>query len=193
MSTLRVQNLTANSTSNNVISVINGKLDRPGKILQAHTVRSDVRMSYSTLNSGNGTPIAQLNMGLFPRRSDSWVLVQWMICGEGNHNQVWLIHENDALITTAPYQGFNNVVGNTARWVGYVPFGYDNDDSSTPHNYFVQWYGPVVNTDPRIYTPAVRSSDGSNRSWFLNRCIGNLGADGNENMISTGVIMEIAA
>jgi hypothetical protein len=193
MSTLRVKNLTASSTSNNVISVINGRLDRPGKILQAQTIRSDVRMSYSSNNSGDGTPISQLNMGLFPRRSDSWVLVQWMICGEANQENVWLIHENDTLITAAPYQGFNNVVGNAARWVGYVPLGYDNDDNSTPHNYFIQWYGPVVNTEPRIYTPAIRSSDGNNRSWFLNRTIGSAGQDGFENMISTGVIMEIAA
>lgn len=193
MSTLRVQNLAATSMSRDVISVVDGRLDRPGKILQAQTIRSDVRMTYTSLNSGNGTPISQLNMGLFPRRSDSWVLVQWMISGEIHQDNVWLIQQNDTLITTAPYQGFNNVIGNTNRWVGYVPCAYDADDNSTPHNYFIQWYGPVSNTQPRIYTPAIRSSSGSNFTWALNRTLGSTGQDGFETMISTGVIMEIAA
>jgi hypothetical protein len=193
MSTLRVQNLTATSVSNNVIRIVDGRLDRPGKIIQAHTVRSDVRTTYSALPSGNGTPVAQMNMGLFPRRADSWVLVQWMLCGEMHNDCVWLIHQNDSVITTAPYQGFNNLVGNTGRWVGYVPAGYDADDNSTPHNYFIQWYGPVGDTQPRIYTPAIRSSSSGSYTWALNRTLGSVGQDGFENMISTGVIMEIAA
>lgn len=193
MSTLRVQNLTTNGAYQDVISVVNGRLDRPGKILQVQTIRTDVRMTYTSLNTGNGTPVSQLNIGLFPRRADSWVLVQWMICGEMTHDNVWLIHQNDSLITTAPYQGFNNVTGNTGRWVGYVPAGYDADDNSTPHNYFIQWYGPVNDTAGRIYTPAVRCSANATPLFALNRTLGSAGQGGFENMISTGVIMEIAA
>lgn len=193
MSLLKVTSLAGPGITNKTVSVIGGAIDRPGRIIQVRTVRSDFKTTYSAPNSGNGTPVAQLNIGIFPKFATSWILVQWMLCGEMQNDCVWLIHRDGSVITDAGYEGYNNSYGNTARWVGYVPAGYDADDNSTPHNYFIQWYGPANSTVPRIYTPAVRSSSSGNYTWALNRTLGSAGQDGFENMISTGVIMEIAA
>jgi len=163
----------------------------PGEILQARYIRSDARVLYSAPPSGNGTTIDQLEISIAPKKASSDLLIRWMINGEIHHNSVMLIHQNRQLVVLPGYEGYNNVQGNS-RWSGITSSVYDADESTTPENWFIQYSVPAMTTEPRTYAPAVRSSDSSSFTLALNRVLSSIGADGRENMISTGVIMEIA-
>jgi hypothetical protein len=114
-----------------------------------------------------------------------------MINGEMHQDGVILMHQNRQLIVLPGYEGYNNVQGNS-RWSGITASIYDVDESTTPQNWFIQYSIPAMTTEPRTYAPAVRSSSGGSYTLSLNRVLNNIGADDQENMVSTGVIMEIA-
>ena len=51
---------------------------------------------------------------------------------------------------------------------------------------------PSGSTAAATYAPAIRASDASAATFYLNRSISSAGADAYEIAVSTGVIMEIA-
>jgi hypothetical protein len=104
---------------------------------------------------------------------------------------VFVIHKNGSIITTSGETGFNSETGNN-RWSGVVSLDYDANDASTPSNYYIQYSCLAGSTTSQTFTPAVRSSATSNTTFFLNRPISALGENAYENMISTGMVMEIA-
>jgi hypothetical protein len=163
----------------------------PGEIIQVKYKRTDARVLYSAPASGNGTTIQDLEISIAPRKATSDLLIRWMINGESQHNVVTLIHQNRQLVFLPGHEGYNNVQGNSV-WSGITCSVYDVDESSTPENFFIQYTIPAMTTEPRSYAPAVRQSAGSNNTFALNRTLVGLGSDNQENMISTGVIMEIA-
>jgi hypothetical protein len=163
----------------------------PGEILQARYIRSDARVLYSAPPSGNGTTVTQLEISIAPKKANSDLLIRWMINGEMHQDGVILMHQNRQLIVLPGYEGYNNVQGNS-RWSGITASVYDVDESTTPQNWFIQYSIPAMTTEPRTYAPAVRSSSGGSYTLSLNRVLNGTGTDGQENMVSTGVIMEIA-
>jgi hypothetical protein len=163
----------------------------PGEILQTRYIRSDARVVYSAPPSGNGTTVAQLEISIAPKKANSDLLIRWMINGEAHQDIVMLLHQNRQLIVLPGYEGYNNVQGNS-RWSGITSSVYDVDESTTPQNWFIQYSIPAMTTEPRTYAPAVRSSSAGSYTLALNRVLASVGTDGQENMISTGVIMEIA-
>jgi hypothetical protein len=163
----------------------------PGEILQVGYIRSDARVLYSAPPSGNGTTIDQLQISIAPKKANSDLLIRWMINGELHQDAVMLIHQNRQLVVLPGYEGYNNVQGNN-RWSGITSSVYDVNESTTPENWFIQYSIPAMTTEPRTYAPAVRSSSSGSYTLALNRVLNNVGTDGQENMISTGVIMEIA-
>ena len=192
MSQLSVSNITGLAASNWGINVEPGSyLYSPGLILQTVYVRTNVQTTYASANSGNGTAIAALNITIVPKRADSLLLCTWMINGEVNHNNVFLVHKDGELITTAGYQAYNNVAGNQ-RWSGVMSAFYDNNDSTTMSNYYLQYAVPAASTTSATYAPAVRASGATAYTFFLNRCVANAGADAVEIAVSTGMIQEIA-
>ncbi len=168
---------------------------RPGgSIIQTKTVRSDSITTISAPNSGGGTTITELNLAIAPQAANNWLLFRWSISGESGHNVNFLIHRDGSLITDSPYQGFNNVIGNVNLQSGYVTSWYDNDNSTTPTTYFIQYAIRPSDTNSRTYAPAVRSSaNGESQTFYLNRVMNSTGAANQENGISTGVVMEIIA
>lgn len=179
--------------ANTAITVTSGSdIYLPGSCVQIATVRSDNRTSYSALNSGGGTTITDLNLTITPKNANSMLLITWMISGESNENVNFLVHRNGALITDSFYEGYNNMAGNTTLQSGYTTSWYDTDVSSTPATFYIRYQIPAGNTSSRTYAPAVRSSsNGSSYTFYLNRPAGSVGAEGNENGISNGIIMEI--
>jgi len=109
-------------------------LNSTGNIIQVVTVRSDTQTIYSSSNSGNGTTIAALNLTVTPLSASSKLVMTWHMFYEADHDNVFLIHRNGALITDSGKEGYNNVVGN-ARYSGYVGAIFDNatNNDSTPH------------------------------------------------------------
>lgn len=175
-----------------IISPITGSpiLKNVGNIVQMTRVRYDPRTTISANNSGNGTEISALRMTMTPRHSGNLLLCQWVVAGEMHNDCVFTIFKNGGLITTGGEQGYNAETGN-ARWSGFITSTYDVDNSSTPHHWFIQYFCNAENTSSRNYAPAVRSSNGNNRTLYLNRTQGSNGQNGHEVQVSTGVMYEI--
>lgn len=186
MSTLNVNNIISTSTQSPI-------LQATGNIVQCSRVRYDSRTTWSSNNSGNGNEITPLRLSISPRNSGNLILCQWVLSGDFHHDNVFTIFRDGGLITTGGEQGYNTEVGNN-RWSGFTSSTYDaasSDTGSTPHHWFIQWFGNADSTSSRVYGPAVRSSSGGNYTLFLNRTGSSTGQDGHEMTVSTGVIYEI--
>lgn len=177
----------------NRIQTITGKtiLNNTGSIIQTVYVRSDSRTSFASNNSGNGTPINPLALTITPSNANNRIICQWMINGEMYQDNVFLIHRDGELITTAGEEGRNNVSNN--RWSGYASAFYDQNEDSTPSNWVIMYSQIAGSTASRIYAPAVRSSGVNNLTFYLNRTVGSTdaGQDAYERMVSTGVLYEV--
>lgn len=175
----------------NAIQTVAGKplLNSTGSIIQTVYVRSDDRTSFASSNSGDGTTVSPLGLTITPTNADNRIICQWMINGEIHHNNVFLIHRDGALITTAGEEGRNSVSNN--RWSGYASAFYDQNESSTPSNWMIMYSQIAGTTASRTYAPAVRGSSSTNYTFFLNRTVSSTGSDGNENMVSTGIAYEV--
>lgn len=191
MSRITVDEISSTTNGGNII-INDSTKGAAGSVLQMKTIRIDARVTYTASNTGNGTTVTDLNLTITPEFSDSLILMTYMINGEPHHNVIWLMHQNGSLITTSGYEGYNNIRGNT-RYSGFSPSRYDRNDSTTPTNLFFQYAVIAGSTATRTYAPAVRSSNSSNYTLYLNRTVDSIGLDPHrENMISTGTIMEIA-
>jgi hypothetical protein len=191
MSELTVGQLRGLPVNNNVITVPSGhQLYAPGSVVQVRTVRTDSRTTFSISTAGNGNAITPLNLQITPKFSNSLLVMTWMVNGESNHDTVFTIHRNGSLITTTGETGFNSEAGNN-RWSGVASASYDQNDSSTPSNYYIQYVCSAASVSSQTFAPAVRSS-GSDSTFYLNRTFAFLGEVNYENMISTGTVMEIA-
>ena len=182
------ENTSGNTVANASAS---GQFYYPGSVVQVQTVRSDSRTTIASNYPGDGTTITQLNLSITPKFANSKLIMQWMITGELNHDNVFLIHKNGSLITTAGETGYNSESGNE-RWSGFAPAYYDNDTSSTPSTWFIQYHCISGSTAAQTFAPAVRSSLTSSFTFFLNRPSISTGANGQETSVSTGTIWEIA-
>jgi hypothetical protein len=192
MSKLIVSQIQGLLSNNNTVSLAPGNtFNVPGLIVQTVYARTDAKTTYSSNPTGDGTTITDMNITITPKFATSLLLISWMISGELHQDNVLLAHQGGVLITTAGYQGYNNVSGNV-RWSGLTQAYYDLDESTTPSGWFIQYAIPAANTSARTYAPAVRSSSGATYTFALNRTISSTGTDGQENGISTGMIMELA-
>jgi hypothetical protein len=167
----------------------------PDQVIQTVYARTSARNTYAAAASGNGTTITDLNLTITPRSASSLLVIQWMINGEassGSWDMVYLIHQDGALITTPGYEGYNNQSGNQ-RWSGVAAGMYDNNSDSTMANMILQYAIPARSITSQTFAPAVRSSNATARTFFLNRTVGSTGQDSYEVAVSSGTIWEIAS
>lgn len=194
MSVLSINQLQAPDSAGGVILLGSGNsFGAPGNILQTVLVRTDARNTYAAAITGNGTTITDLNLTITPKFSTSLILLTWMINTEiasSAWDAVFLIHKDGALITTAGYEGYNSQAGNN-RWSGVMAGSYDNDSASTMSNYWIQYAVPAENTTSRVYAPAIRSSNATAKTLYLNRTSASTGGTNYEVTISNGIAMEI--
>lgn len=192
MSILAADALLASAASNWTIGLPAGNyINEPGRVLQTQWVRATTQTTYAAPGSGNGTTISALSISIAPRSASSLLICSWMINYEVDYNTVFLVHKDGALITTSGYQGYNNVSGNV-QYSGVIAAMYDADMASTPSNSYIQYAVPSGSTTAASYAPAIRSSNSTGYTFYLNRAINSAGADNYEISVSTGVIMEIA-
>ena len=195
MSTLRVNEISARTgtgaiavpSGNRIVSTEGGAIVAPGMVIQTVYVRTDERNTYSSNNTGNGTLVTPLNLAITPKFANSLILCQWMVNGELHQDNTFLIWKDGALASN----GFNQQAGNV-RWSGYTSAFYDQNESSTPSNWKIMYADAPGSTSPVTYGLATRSSSGSNYTFYLNRTVTSLGQDAHENMVSVGIIQEIA-
>lgn len=192
MSTLEVKQLQAiNNTGNSITMINNTVFDYPGRVVQIQNVRVDGMNAYYARNSGNGTTISAMTIPITPKYSTSLLIMEWFMSFEMQTDHVILIHQDDALITTAGYEGYNSYNGNQ-RWSGFCPVQSDGDESTTPQQVYICYAIPASSTSFRRYAPAVRSSDnGDFRPLYLNRTISEDPGSDREMQVSYGTIMEI--
>lgn len=182
-------------TSTSLLKIWNGSswvlTPPPGSVIQTVWKRSDVRTTYSSPNSGNGTTVSELNLSITPRFATSTIICQWMINGELHQDNVWLIHKNGVLQTSPA--GYNTSLGNS-RWSGVMSGFYDQNEDSTPSNWKLIYIdNELGSATARTYAPAVRSSSTGNFTLSLNRTLAGLTQDAHESMVSIGIAQEIAA
>ena len=191
MSTLRTNSITGTSLSKWTVDIgANSYLYSAGMILQTVYVRMDAQTTYSSPATGNGTTVAGLAITITPKRSSSLLLCTWMINCEITENNVFLVHRDGSLITTAGYQAYNNVAGNS-RWSGVMAPFYDWDTNSTLSNHILQYVIPATATTTTTIAPAIRSSDGNARTLYMNRTA-ITPQNSYEISVSSGMIQEIA-
>lgn len=147
--------------------------------------------SFSSAVSGNGTLIEPLTLTISPKSANNILIMEWMISGEMATNNLFLIHRNGSLITTAGEQGYNNVSGNV-RYSGIVAAWYDANNESTPSNFRITYQCVAGTTDPINFAPAVRASGATAGTFYLNRAIGSgtVPYTGQELNVSYGQLFE---
>jgi hypothetical protein len=160
----------------------------PGSVIQTVYRRTDARLTY-TSSTSDGTPIGELGLTITPKKSNSLLVMKWMINGELHQDNTFVIWTDNGLIGQPGFQGFNNTQNNQVQ-NGIMSGRYDQDESSTMSNWFLFFTAPSNDTTTRTYYPAVRGT--STYTFALNRTIGSLGQDAYENGVSAGYIMEIA-
>jgi hypothetical protein len=177
------------------IETTSGKtiLGRDGGIIQTVFVRSDERINYSALPTGDGNTLTSLGLTITPKSVGSRLICQWMINGELHQDALFVIHRNGQLISTGDSPGFNALNGNV-RWSGVASGFYDTNEDSTPSNWVLMYSQLSDSLAPRTYAPAIRSSSGGTYTLGLNKCINYTvtGQDNVEIMVSTGVVYEVA-
>lgn len=163
----------------------------PDSIVQVKYLRTDTRTTYASSTSGNGTTVTALNLTITPKYANSILLMQWMINGEIHQDNVFLVHRDGSLVTTASYEGYNSAAGNN-RYSGVMAGFYDQNEDSTPSNWFLQYAMPANAATSTTFAPAVRSSSATAYTFALNRTLSGTLGDSHESMVSTGTIWEIA-
>ncbi len=191
MSTLQTDALASSAAFNWGIYLPAGNyLASPGHILQTQWVRTNSTSTFAAAISGDGVTLTPLAITIAPRSATSLLLCTWMIVYEVNWNVGFVMHQDGSLITTAGYQGYNNVVGNL-RYSCVSSAMYDADNSSTPSHNFIQYVIPAGSTASTTIAPAVRSTGATAATFYLNRAV-STPADAVEVGVSAGSIMEIA-
>lgn len=192
MSRVTVSGLQSGAANGAITVSSNYVFHQSGSVIQTVWSRTDSLTSYSSAASGNGAQIAP-TVTIVPKFASSIILVTWMINGEFSTaawENVFLIWKNNALITTAGYEGYNSLGGNN-RWSGFVGGQYDTNAASTPENYRIQYWAPAGSTESQVYGVAVRSATGTAHVFYLNRTV-TAPQDNHEVQISTAMAQEIA-
>lgn len=188
---LTSSNLSATTLANaqlNANAITRPKLAFAGAVLQTLVVRYDGRPSYSVVAAG--VALTQLRLTITPTYTNSLIVCEWIIHGEpASHDQGFRVWKNGANIT-GTYASFNTNVGDNQH--SFIDASmYDANDSSTPNCSHICYYDFPGVTTSTFYDPVARPSDGSTRTFFINRVVGSAGQANHENGVSFGRITEI--
>ena len=164
-------------------------LTNNGPVIQVMSSITDKKLDISSPNSGSGTPIYELGIGITPTASSSRLIIEWMISGELHQDNVFTIFRNAGLVTTSGEQGYNNSTGNQ-RWSGIASAWYDRNEDSTPSCWYLLYHCIANTTGYTYFYPAVRSSSTTNYNFYMNRTQGSWGQDNHECGVSTVTIYE---
>jgi len=159
-----------------------------GKVLQVVTNRTDAKTVYS---GSNNYSITELSTTITPTSASSLIIVDIHLSYETNTTQTFKSTKDGSVMTASGYEGYNNLAGNQ-RWSGLAAPAYDVDSNSTMSHINIRFFDASGSTTSRTYGLDIRTSDPNNKTFYLNRCIGNAGADDYENGVSFVTIMEIA-
>jgi hypothetical protein len=164
--------------------ITHSEIGYPGCIVQTVTTLTRTQTTYSAPISGNGTSIDAVAMTITPRKAGNKIILKWMLGGEATDNNiVYTITRNDVIMADA-----SNAANN--RWAGLGHNQYDANYSSTPQPDPILFVDDACLGVATTYKICVRSSNGTARTYYLNRAVANP-ADNNETGVSSGVLYEV--
>ena len=136
--------------------------------------------------ANNEVEITTLRVQIQPKLTNSRILVQAMINGEGNSEAVFRIKR---VIGSDPEQEIGSGTPSGIRNVGIAPVPYDTDNSTTMGNTYIQIYD-APNTTNTVqyrfyYRPVV------NATFFLNQTVSTSDVPTNERTSSSATLLEI--
>lgn len=166
-----------------------GRLDaatspESGTVAQVVMAQTRDQETFATANTGNGTIVTPLTLTISPKAAGNRIILEWVVNGEAHHNTVYLASRNGDLLP-------GSTDANNSRWAGIAAHPFDDNQNSTPSNVVVRIIDMDSLAAESAYELRVRSSDGNNRSFHLNRPFGSAGADGFETGLSVGTATEI--
>lgn len=156
----------------------------PNTVVQCITKYVTAENSYTAPANGGNTIMSIMDMSITPKYSNSMILVQWEIQGEGNHNAGFRIYKNGA---AAPHGRQTS-----SSYAFYASDLYDGNDASTPRRTSITYWDTPGSTATVKYQVAVGSSNTTSYTYRCNRTFSSGGAASYETGISTIVIWEIA-
>lgn len=194
MSNLTVSRLSGTVSNNNQILVTNGhSLISPGSVIQCKVTRYDTITSYTTGTSLSGVEMTDLRVSITPKRSNSLIICQFQIHGEGasTHNYIFRVFKNGS-VPTGTYAGFNTAVGDQ-HWSGIaMALPYETDYDSTPFTQNFMYFDFPGVTTPITYAPGVKESAGTSYVWHLNKTVNASNSANYERGVSMSIAWEIA-
>lgn len=151
-----------------------------GSFMQTRT-----QNTYTALaTSANGTALTELDTVITPSKAGNTVEVEFYVFGEGGGGVGFLITRNGLRLPDA-----SNVANERWAITGLNPFGFGT-----------MTHDPRVNviklTDfnslaiASTYSVTIRSTNASNRTFYLNRSAAGTGGNDQENGVSTSFIQE---
>jgi hypothetical protein len=163
-----------------------------GAVLQMVERRTEARVQYSCPPSGDGT-LTDIYVDIVPTRSNSKILLQFMVNGEVHQDVVFLVHRSIGGAGSVLI-GYNTNRGNV-RWSGIAASDYDQNEDSTPQTKYISWSDTPATLSSVRYYVAVRSSSSGTYTYAMNGVINGTnyinGADGYEITVSNAVATEL--
>ncbi len=187
MSTLITDQLLGRAQNDYVIGLTkNTTFKAVGQVIQFQYRVSQNLASYAANNDNVAREISELNCSITPKYSNSEIWIDWYVFYEATYNMVFQPLRNGTAVA------WNTEVGNI-RWSGLHSGDYESswDLSSTPTYKHMTYVDLPGTTSSTTYQLGVKSSDGGNNTFYLNRAFGSYG-DNNESGVSFTIIREIA-
>jgi hypothetical protein len=186
-------------TLKNLRGTDTGSISSPGNVIQCVILRYDAQPSLTTGTGAAGVEITGMRATITPKFSTSMIYGMFQVHGEGSageHNLMFNVFKNGS-VPTGTYAGFNTVTGNNV-WSGIAmcsPYDSAQNSSSTPFTQAFFYHDFPATTSTLTYSPGVKSTDSTSRTFFVNRCGDasfGLGSSSYEVGISYSIIWEIA-
>ena len=167
-----------------------------GSVVNVTTVRYDGRPGYyaqSWLSYDNGSNLGALSITHNCQNSNNILVAQWQMQIETDNNVVFKVLKDGSWIDNSFGDSTNSSAGSDEwYWKGLLCAYYDNNNSSTPSNYLLQYVGYAGKTGDIVLTPTFQYASGSG-NLYINRTYSSTGQDSHEICVSTGVCWEITS
>jgi hypothetical protein len=164
-----------------------------GNVVQCLVNRYDTQTTVTTGTSSSGIEITGLRVTITPKFSNSLIVCQFQIHGEGasTHNFMYNVYK-DGIVPTGNYAGFNTIQGDNI-WSGIsMALPFESDYSNTPYTKTFLYHDYPGTTSAIIYAPGVKSTNGSSYIYYINRAVSGTGSSEVEAGVSYSMIWEIA-
>ena len=161
---------------------------RSGEIVQVKYTQ----FTGTNLITVNGdTALTDLTVDITPTLTSSIIKIEAMVNGEwsdqdGATNSVWFFYRDDTKLShpVASNRSVGILMGTS------ITYAVDNEDS-TPEHAIYSYFDSPSSTSQITYKVGTVSN--TNRTWYLNRTVGNTDANNYERGISLICVTEIAA